>query len=220
MFCMAPDTGLRLEPWDERGPEFERRANTPDMTAYLGGPESDEAIVARHQRILDNAAGGTGRMFLILVPGAADPVGSVGYWDKLWRDDTVYEMGWKVLPAFQRRGLAVAATVAAIALAGADGRRKWAHAYPKVDNAPSNAVCRKAGFELLGEVDFEYPKGNPIVCHDWRYDLTSMSRSASGAASRAASGVVSRSASGAASGVVSGAESGVVSGSGSTSSRA
>jgi RimJ/RimL family protein N-acetyltransferase len=180
---MAPDIELRLEPWDDRGPGFERRANIPEMTTYLGGPESAESILARHGRILDTVATGTGRMFLIMVPGETDPVGSVGYWDKEWHGETVYEMGWKVLSAFQGRGLAVAGTVAAIGLAAADGRHKWAHAYPKVDNAPSNAVCRKAGFESLGEVDFEYPKGNPIVCHDWRYDLTSVSGSASGSGS-------------------------------------
>jgi hypothetical protein len=35
-------------------------------------------------------------------------------------------------------------------------------------------VCRKAGFELVGECDFEYPKGHPIRCNDWRYDLTAV----------------------------------------------
>ena len=45
------------------------------------------------------------------------------------------------------------------------------HAYPKVGNEASNAICRKAGFELLGECDFEYPKGHPIRCNDWRFDL-------------------------------------------------
>jgi RimJ/RimL family protein N-acetyltransferase len=183
MLCMAADIELRLESWDDRGPELDRRANVPDMKTYLGGPESEESILARHQRILGHIAAGTGRMFLIMLPGEPGPVGSVGYWDTEWRDETVYEMGWKVLPAFQGRGLAVAATLAAIGLAGADGRHRWAHAYPKVDNAPSNAVCRKAGFALLGEVDFEYPKGNPIRCHDWRYDLTSISGSAAGSAS-------------------------------------
>jgi len=49
-------------------------------------------------------------------------------------------MGWKVLPGFQGRGLAVGATIAAIGLAAAEGRRRFAHAYPKVDNAASNAI--------------------------------------------------------------------------------
>jgi len=46
------------------------------------------------------------------------------------------------------------------------------HAYPAVDNAPSNGICRSLGFELLGASDFEYPKGHPLRCNDWRLDLT------------------------------------------------
>jgi RimJ/RimL family protein N-acetyltransferase len=46
------------------------------------------------------------------------------------------------------------------------------HAFPSVDNAPSNAICRKLGFELLEEsLEFEYPKGNVLRCSDWRLDL-------------------------------------------------
>jgi RimJ/RimL family protein N-acetyltransferase len=119
-------------------------------------------------------------MFLIMVPDESEPVGSVGYWEREWRGETVYEMGWKVASGFQGRGLAVRATVDAIRFAAAEQRYRWAHAYPKVDNGPSNAVCRKAGFTLLGECDFEFPKGNPIRCSDWRYDLTSLAEPAAG----------------------------------------
>jgi RimJ/RimL family protein N-acetyltransferase len=176
------DTEMRLEPWDDRGLDLERRANLPETTVYLGGPEPDAALVKRHERILKTAPG-AGRMFLIMVPDAPEPVGSVGYWDKEWLGETVYEMGWTVLPGFQGRGLAVRATVAAVGVAAAERRHRWAHAYPRVDNGPSNAVCRKAGFTMLGECDFEYPKGNPIRCYDWRYNLTSLSGSAAGSGS-------------------------------------
>jgi RimJ/RimL family protein N-acetyltransferase len=67
--------------------------------------------------------------------------------------------------------VASVATRLAAVHAAAHGRHRFAHAYPKVAHSASNAVCRKAGFELLGEVDFEYPKGNPIRCQDWRLDL-------------------------------------------------
>ncbi|WP_433295016.1 GNAT family N-acetyltransferase [Actinoplanes sp. CA-030573] len=164
-------TNFWLEPWDERGPALERRANTPEMQAHLGGVESEESIMARHRRIAGNARDGTGSMLLIMVKGEPGPVGSVGFWDREWRGQTVYEMGWKVLPGFQGRGLAAGATVAALGLAAAQRRHRWAHAYPKVGNEASNAICRKAGFELLGATDFEYPKGNPIRCNDWRFDL-------------------------------------------------
>ena len=171
MSGMTADPNLRLEAWDERGLDFERRANTTEMNAYLGGVEPDARLTDRHTRIMGTAPG-AGRMFLLMVPDSADPVGSVGYWTKEWLGGTVYELGWKVLPGFQGRGLAVRATVAALGFAAAERRHRWAHAYPRVDNAASNAVCRKAGFTLRAECDFEYPPGNPIRCNDWRYDLT------------------------------------------------
>ena len=165
---MAPE--LLLEPWADADLDLELRANTPEMTAFLGGPASREAILARHQRFLDLPAQGTGQMFRIDLP-AAPGAGSVGYWEREWRGATVYEMGWQVLSEFQGRGVAATAVRAAARHAARHGRRRFAHAYPKVAHAASNAVCRKAGFELLGEVDFEYPKGTPIRSCDWRLDL-------------------------------------------------
>ena len=53
--------------------------------------------------------------------------------------------------------------------------RRPVHAFPSVDNAASNAVCRKLGFEFLGAFDFEYPPGNPLRCNDWRLELRSRS---------------------------------------------
>jgi RimJ/RimL family protein N-acetyltransferase len=164
-------TNFRLELWDERGLTLERRANTAEMQGFLGGVEPDEAIVARVGRFREVIDSRSGEMLLIVVDDAPDPVGSVGYWEKEWRGEKVFELGWKVLPGFQGRGLAVGATRAALDRAAADGRHRWAHAYPRIDNAASNAVCRKAGFEMLEEVDFEYPKGTPIRCNDWRYEL-------------------------------------------------
>lgn len=180
---MTAEPRFRLEHWDDRGLELERRANVPEMKTYLGGPETDDTVLARHRRILDFAAAGTGQMFLILVPDRDDPVGSVGYWEREWLGQTVWELGWKVLPPLQGRGLATAAVVAGLRLAAGGGRHRWAHAYPKVDNAASNGVCRKAGFELTGECDFEFPKGTWIRCNDWRHDLTSVSGSAAGSGS-------------------------------------
>lgn len=159
---------MRLELWDERGLALERRANTPEMKEHLGGPESDERLVDRHRRISGGQLGGA--HFLVIVPEAPDPVGSVGFWARVWRDEPVWEMGWKILPGFQGRGLAAAACRAVLARVAEREERRWVHAYPNITNAASNALCRRVGFELLGEVDFEFPPGNPLRCHDWRYD--------------------------------------------------
>jgi RimJ/RimL family protein N-acetyltransferase len=169
-----------LEPWDERAPALQRRANTPEMMTYLGGPEPEAALADRHERIQRMLAAGTGYSMMIIVPGSPDPVGWVGCWDSEWQGQDVYEMGWSVVPEFQGRGLAAGAIRAVLDLAAADGRHRWVHAFPRLDNGPSNGACRKAGFELAGECVVEFPPGHPERSNDWRYDLTSLSGSASG----------------------------------------
>ncbi|MGH3714051.1 MAG: GNAT family N-acetyltransferase [Micromonosporaceae bacterium] len=167
-------SAIRIEPWAEDDLELLHRSNSPQMTAQLGGPETDEKVMARHQRYLAMTDDTTGRMFRIVLetPDAGvEKVGGNGYWEKEWRDQTVYETGWHVLPPYQGRGIAAAATRELVALLRRVGRHRYLHAFPKVTNLPSNAICRKVGFTLLEECDFEYPAGNPIRCNDWRLDL-------------------------------------------------
>ena len=161
----------RLEPWSESDRSLLDRLNTADMTAHLGGPEPPDRVEERHRRYL--AAAGSDSVFVYRV--VAEPegatVGQVAFWERDWRDEPVYEMGWGIVPEHQGRGLASAAAHAAAEVARGLGQRRWMHAFPGVDNGPSNAICRRLGFELLGEVDFEYPEGSWMRCHDWRLPL-------------------------------------------------
>jgi len=163
---------VRLEAWSEGDlPLLRRLLGDPAMTEHLGGPESEEKLVERqtkYERIGDT---GTGRMFKMVDEASGEALGSVGYWEKDWRETTVWETGWSVLPEFQSRGIAGEATRLAIARARDEDKHRWLHAFPSVENAPSNAICHKLGFELLGAFDFEYPPGNPMRCNDWRLDL-------------------------------------------------
>ncbi|MER7889302.1 GNAT family N-acetyltransferase [Micromonospora sp. NPDC094482] len=162
--------GVRIVPWGEGDLELLRQLNAPEIRAHTGGPETDEQVLARHERYVRFGGTGQGCMYtLVLADGAS--VGSVGYWEREWRGEQVYELGWAVLPAYQGRGLATAAVRAALDVARARRTHRWAHAYPSVDNPPSNAVCRKAGFTLLGETDFEYPPGQLMRANDWCFDL-------------------------------------------------
>jgi hypothetical protein len=63
------------------------------------------------------------------------------------------------------------ATTHAIELANREDKHLFMHAFPNVDNATSNAICRKLGFELLEACEFEFPKGHFMTCNDWRLDL-------------------------------------------------
>ena len=144
----------------------------PSMTAHLGGPESAEQIARRHERYLHLADSSADRMYAILAGSALEPAGSVGYWEKEWQDQTVYETGWSVLPAFQGKGIATKATEAILAMLHAEPKHRFVHAFPSVQNNASNAICRKTGFALMGEYEFEYPKGQWMRCNDWRYALS------------------------------------------------
>ena len=163
---------VRLDPWGEGDlPLLRRLMGDPAMTEHLGGPESEEKLVKRQARYERVGEPGAGRMFKLVDAGTGEAMGSVGYWEKDWRGETVYETGWSVLPEFQGRGIAVGATEQVIAAAREEHTHRYLHAFPSVDNAPSNAICRKTGFTLLGVFDFEYPPGNPLRCNDWFVDL-------------------------------------------------
>jgi RimJ/RimL family protein N-acetyltransferase len=112
-------------------------------------------------------------MFKIVEAATGESVGSIGYWDRESTEGQVYETGWAVLPAFQGRGIATIATAEVIERLRAEQKHRYLYAYPSVENAPSNAICRKLGFTLVNVSEYEYPKdsGNILRCNDWRLDL-------------------------------------------------
>ncbi|WP_441249097.1 GNAT family N-acetyltransferase [Kitasatospora sp. McL0602] len=163
---------IRIEPWAEGNLWLLLAKNTPEMTAHLGGPEPEEKLAERHRRYLEmGGAGGDGTMFSVVRLSDGETVGTVGFWKRDWQGETVYEAGWGILTPHQGQGLAVVAVAAVVEAARAEGRYRSVHAYPSVHNAASNAVARRAGFALLGEVEFEYPKGSFKPCNDWCLEL-------------------------------------------------
>jgi RimJ/RimL family protein N-acetyltransferase len=163
---------VRLEPWDSGDlPLLEQLMGDPAMTVHLGGPESHEKIVERQARYEQRSESGAGQMFKIVDEATGEGAGSVGYWERKWRDEEIYEVGWSVIPAFQGRGLATVATEAVIAIVRSERKHRAVHAFPSVDNPASNAICRKLGFTLLGASEFEYPPGRAMQCNDWRLEL-------------------------------------------------
>jgi RimJ/RimL family protein N-acetyltransferase len=171
------DSGTRLRPdvalrrWAACDlPLLVRLLGDPAMTEHLGGLDTLESIRDRHKRYLglDYKTQGA---FVIVAGVDRVPVGNVCFWETPWHDETVWECGWSVLPDFQRQGVATAAAALLIAHTRALGAFRCMHAFPSVDNVASNAVCRRLGFELLGETEVEYPKGSLLPANDWRLDL-------------------------------------------------
>ena len=169
---MGNKSNVRIEAWGEGDlPLLKKLLGDPAMMEHLGGPESEEQLVKRQARYERLVESGKGRMFKIVLQETGEAVGSVGYWNSSHNGADIYEMGWSVLPDFQGQGIARAAAALAITEARADGKHRFLHAFPSVANPPSNALCRKLGFTLVEECEFEYPKGHFMRCNDWRLDL-------------------------------------------------
>jgi RimJ/RimL family protein N-acetyltransferase len=158
---------VTLTPWTVEDHDLLHALNSdPAQMAHVGGPEPDAKIADRNAKYARDPG-----QLRISVDGA--PAGWVGFWAREWQGEPVYELGWSVLASFQGQGVATRATLAAIDLVkqfDAPASRIL-RAFPNVDNPPSNAVCRKAGFTLVGPVSFEYPPGNVETVNDWRLDL-------------------------------------------------
>jgi RimJ/RimL family protein N-acetyltransferase len=170
---MVPDrssasaSSVQVEPWGKGDlPLLEKTLGDPAMMTHLGGPESPEKIAERQGRY--ERAGS--HQFKIVHGASGEGVGWVGYWERVWRDQKVFEIGWSVIPPFQGRGIAALATAQVIAIARSERSRRYLHAFPSVENPPSNALCRKLGFSLVEECEFEYPPGTLMRCNDWRLD--------------------------------------------------
>ena len=161
---------VALHPWSEDDLRLlEKLLGDPAMMMHLGGPESLEQIAQRHQRYLKLPE--TDHIFKIVWGSGSEAVGSIGYWQKNWHDQLVYEMGWSVLPTYQGRGIATKAGKAVIRKANLENKHRFMHAFPSMSNLPSNAICRKLGFSLIEECQVEYPPGNLLTINDWRLDL-------------------------------------------------
>jgi RimJ/RimL family protein N-acetyltransferase len=165
---LSAQATVHIESWGEGDfPLLERLLSDPVMMEHIGGPETPEKIAERQTRYQRVGS----RQFKIVDEATGEGVGWVGYWERVWHDEQVYEIGWSVLPAFQGRGIASMATGQAIERARTEKQHRFVHAYPSVHNGPSNAICRKLGFTLVEEVEFEYPPGRFMQCNDWRLDL-------------------------------------------------
>ena len=151
---------------------LQRTLGDPNETKHLGGSESEKKLQKRHQKYVDLSKDPqTGCMFVITKGTKKTPVGTVGYWERDEDEQKVWEVGWSMLPEYQRQGIATAATRLLIDFVAKLRSHRYIFAYPSVDNHPSNAICRKLGFTLIEEKDFEYPPGNILHCNIWRFDL-------------------------------------------------
>lgn len=126
----------------------------PVVMAELGGPVPREEIPAIHERRL--AAVERDPWWFVVVTDDEEPAGTIGIWETEDDGATVHETGWMLASRFHGRGLGSAALALLLDRARADARFEQIHAWPGVTNPASNALCRKFGFELVGEKDGGY----------------------------------------------------------------
>lgn len=150
-------------------PLYERVYRDPRMLKHLGGvPFPQEGLAPKLQRDVESIRRGAAWIFKI-IPDEEDEeraAGSVCIWESRVHDELMNEIGWSILPEFQRQGLATRAVSALLERARDAGRWDIIHAFPSVTNTASNAICRKMGFELLEEVDLEW-SGHALRCNHW-----------------------------------------------------
>ncbi len=163
---------LEIRPWcDEDLAVLERMFSDPQVMEFLGPLENTEQIRRRHERYL-SGNNSLLHMFAILVGPDKRSAGLVGFWEHESHGDLMYETGWVVLPEFQGQGIATRAALLAADLARQEHRFRYLHAYAAVANNASNAVCRKAGFLLQGQVDItDSAQAPPMRYNDWMIDL-------------------------------------------------
>jgi RimJ/RimL family protein N-acetyltransferase len=146
----------------------------PAVMSELGGPWTAEEARATHARriALMRDAGTWWFTIRRVEDGGAvgEPVGTIGLWDADWEGEAISETGWMVLPDHQGKGYASAALGRLLELAQAGDRWGDIHAFPGATNVPSNALCRKFGFEQLeGGGDADYAGRHfPVIHWVWR----------------------------------------------------
>lgn len=154
--------------WDAGDLPLLRRANEPAMTAYLGGPEPEEKVRARHEKYLDVVERDQAGIFAIELDGVA--VGGVNWWPSEWRGEQILETGWFVVAEAQGRGVAAAAVTLALRDARARSTRRRVLAFPATGNLASNRLCARLGFTRHGEEAFPY-RGIVLTVAAWSLDL-------------------------------------------------
>jgi RimJ/RimL family protein N-acetyltransferase len=162
---------MRLEMMTAADVELRLRTETdPVMMAELGGPRPPRDIKRAHAKALVMAAEGRCWPLKVIPDGSASAAGSVAVFESSHEGETIYEIGWMVLPEFQHRGIASQAVRAVLDKARAERKFGRIHAFPAVTNGPSNKVCEKNGFANLGACEVGFA-GRTLRCYHWRIDL-------------------------------------------------
>lgn len=139
----------------------------PEVMSELGGPQPADSIPRTHERRLRTAEAGDSWLVIEPEPGVA--AGTIGVWSTTQDGVDMFEVGWMVLPRFQRRGIASRALALLIDRCRGEPRIDAIHAFPGATNAPSNALCRRAGFAWIEAREVLYGD-RPLRVNHWKLE--------------------------------------------------
>jgi RimJ/RimL family protein N-acetyltransferase len=142
----------------------------PRVMIDLGGPLTPEKIAKAQKNYVDAVETEEGWVFKIMPDESTDAAGLVFLWDRPWGDGSISEISVQILPAYQGRGLATAASQALMDMARAERRCKSVHAFPPAAGAAAQALCAKLGFRKLERCEVSFA-GAPLRCVHWRLDF-------------------------------------------------
>ena len=148
---------ISLEPW---GPGDE------GLLRQLAGGRNVSALQERYEQLNRS---GEGWIYKIVDLASGSGVGSVGYWERSWRGDTIYEIASSVLPGSRGRGFGAEAVRRVIEVVKGEFGPHFIHAFTPADDAWSNDLYRQLGFEPAGS--FDAKDGVAVRYNDWRFDL-------------------------------------------------
>lgn len=156
---------MELQPYvDEDFALTEALETDPEAMRYLGGPATRERLIEPHRRRVADPW-----FFKIVLEPDGPGVGTIGVWETSHEGRQLWETGWMLLPEHHGRGIASEALALLIERVRNEPGFDCIHAFPGVDNTPSNALCRKFGFVLLEPHSFEF-RGQTLHCNHWRLD--------------------------------------------------
>jgi RimJ/RimL family protein N-acetyltransferase len=148
----------------------EKIESDPRMMAELGGPNTKEQIRKAHFKALESVKAGTCWWFKIMPDSTEIAAGFIGIWRSSWKQASINEMGWMVLPEFQGRGLATQAGFELLSTARAAQKFQIVHAFPGASNVASNKICEKLGFAKIEECDIGY-QDRVLRANHWQVKL-------------------------------------------------
>lgn len=139
----------------------------PRMMTHLGGPLSEDYLRGTLDRWFSHWAEHGFGPSMVRLRATGDLIAQVKLaWIEL-DGEKALEIGWMVLPEFQRRGVASEAIGACVAYARNKFPTVPITAFPDVGNVASNRLCEKLGLAREGLRDWEWA-GRVLRSVYWR----------------------------------------------------